>query len=410
MTNIQNEVFYIGNISDFVVEFLIRSGEDELFPNLLLNSYGLEDLSDEGAEVLFTIIINTIEYFMKRTLRVEIQESWNQKIYQLRTEENKEVLMEDFEKGQLGVFIYLLYLKRLFNDNKDVCVIISEIAPLIKQVKNLEQDIGTLSKEDYVQKNPTYANDYDELYNLFREQPVSLFRFYLLYAILAQTGPYIQVFRDEGTKGEIKTRISKSFLTLLNRCDAAGSRYTISFVVTRNYGQGHANLVIIDRELKTIERYEPNGYIAVPSLGATGAGIFGDLSEKTDDVLEQLARKKGFSYLPPSYFCPKYGAQQIESHFQNTMGLCVSWSILYGIERVTSGLDRDDLARNFLDILLERHNLYGATVQERAELVESLIMNKIHSIFEQMDDVYVEISQALGVKVKYEQGKLVYFS
>ena len=95
-------------------------------------------------------------------------------------------IMEDFEKNQLGIFLYLLYLRNLFQDNPDVCVIISDLGPLINQVQRIEQEIGTMSKEEFIAKHPKYEEEYDELHQIYTEEPISLFRFYTLYFILSQ--------------------------------------------------------------------------------------------------------------------------------------------------------------------------------------------------------------------------------
>ncbi len=410
MTEIDNQIYYIGNISELLIKFLIRSGDEEIFPNLIMNSYGLEDPSDEAATTLFDIIVDTIEYHLKRELLINIDEQWDQRTYQLRISEKKITLMKNFEKNQLGIFLYLLYLRDLFKDNDDVCVIISDLSPLIKQVQRIEQELGTISKKEFIEKHQNYATDYDEIFDSYSNEPISLFRFYLLYLILTYSGPYLQVYRNEQTDPTVETRVSRSFSTLMNRCQKSGARYTVSFLIMKDYDEAHANIIIIDHDIKTIERYEPNGFLGQPTLGSTGRGIFQDIADKADDSLDQLAKKLGYKYHPPAYFCPKLGVQQIEKYFLGSIGYCVTWSILYGIERLESGLHREDITNNFLDILVKRYGLEGLTEEDKAKSLEQLIIQKIQSIFEDMDEIYTELSDALGIKIRYEQGKLVYFS
>lgn len=411
MVDVDNEVYYVGDISDLLIELLIRSGNDEVFPNLLINSYGLANIKDEGSEELLDIIVSTIEYHVKQPLITKINETWNSKTYQIYVVKKAYVLVENFDRNRLGIFLYLMYMRDLFKENKEVCVIISDLAPLIKRCMVLEQELGMMDREAFLLRNSKYKEDYESLYELYKKKSIAYFRFVLLNLLLADSGPYLQVIRDEQTNDLVEVRNSRSFEILMNRCEQSGARYTVSFLIMSDYKKAHANIVIIDRKMKTIERYEPNGYLSDRvSLGRTRRNLLGDISEKADDVLHELSRKLGYKYEPPMYFCPKYGIQQIELHFEKTVGYCVTWSILYGIERLQSGLPKEQIAANFIDILVDRYALEGITEKEKAKSIEALLAAKVAAIFADMDLIYTELSTALGVKVKYEQGKLVYFS
>lgn len=411
MVDVDNEVYYFGDPSDLLIELLIRTGNDEVFPNLLINSYGLANIKDEGCEELFDIIVGTIEYHLKQPLSTKVVEAWDSKTYQIYIVKKAHLLIENFDKNRLGIFLYLLYMRDLFKGNKEVCVIISDLEPLIKRSIVLEQELGTMDREAFLSRNDKYKESYDLLYELYKTKSIAYFCFVLLNILLTDSGPYLQIIRDTRTNNAIEIRNSRSFEILMNRCEQSGARYTVSFLIMADYNQAHANIVIIDRKMKTIERYEPNGYLSDRvSLSRARQHLFGDISERADDVLHALSRKLGYKYEPPMYFCPKYGVQQIELHFEKTVGYCVTWSILYGIERLQSGLPKEEIAANFIDILVNRYSLEGTTEKEKAKSVESLLILKVAAIFQDMDHIYTELSTALGVKVKYEQGKLVYFS
>lgn len=409
MVKIDNVLYYLGEVTDFSIELLIRSGDEEVFPNLLINSYDLPNLSNEGTEELFGIIVSTIEYHLNSKIITDIDEKWNTKIYRLTTKSTM-VLVEDFDKNRLGIFLYLLYLRDLFQNNPEVCVVISDIAPLIKKQQQIEKDLGNVDRAAFITMYPHYKDRYDNLRTIYTTESTVLFRFVILSLLLVDSGPYLQVVRDADSANYATLRNSRSFEILMNRCENSGRRFTISFLIMSDYGNAHANIIIVDRKEKTIERYEPNGYVdARVSFGRARRDLFGDIAEKADDYLHSLAREKGYKFSPPSYFCPRSGAQQIELDFEGGAGYCVTWSLLYGIERIESGLSKEDIATNFIDILIKRYALGGATNKEKAVSIEQLLVMKVAAIFDSMDAIYKELSTALGVKVKYEQGKLVYF-
>lgn len=405
MVIIDNSVFYVGDLFELRIQLLIRSGEEEIFPNLLLQSYGLDKMDNASTEILFSIIVSNIENSLERDVKFVTKEEWNDKIYEITLIEQVEPLVDEFEKSHLGVFLYLLYLRDLFKDNKDVCVVVSELTPLIKQVERLEKDIGTLTKDEFIKKNPLYEEYYKNMYKAYTKTSVTVFRFISLYNTLTVSGPFVSITRNKDT---INTNLSKAFNVLLSRCGATNSRFTVSIVIMNDRGTAHANMLIIDHKNKTVERYEPNGYIDI-SLGAPNMSLLGDIADATDDTLSDLARKLGYKYEPPAYFCPKKGVQQIEQYFKGDIGYCVTWSILYGIERLTSSLPKEVITSNFLNILVDKYKLQGVTLKEKALALEQLMSDKVNTIFEGMEDVYKELSAALGINVKYEQGKLVYF-
>lgn len=78
----------------------------------------------------------------------------------------------------------------------------------------------------------------------------------------------------------------------------------------------HANIVIIDIHNKTIERFEPHGYIPI--------------SNKIDKLFEKdMLTKLGltnYKYIPPTDISPKIGIQAKADAYQ---GMCVTISMMY---------------------------------------------------------------------------------
>lgn len=85
-------------------------------------------------------------------------------------------------------------------------------------------------------------------------------------------------------------------------------------------GGSHANAILIDKTLKTAERFEPHGSRAYD--------IFRDFRyELLDELLEDYFNQNGIQYLKPAYFCPYIGPQKFES--SRTSGYCAAWSLWY---------------------------------------------------------------------------------
>lgn len=96
----------------------------------------------------------------------------------------------------------------------------------------------------------------------------------------------------------------------------------------------HRNYLIIDKKLKTLERFEPNG-MNEDNILAKVYGI-----KELDETLAQSCKEHGYKYIPPQDFCPRIGPQLLE-HYQNEAGersdlggFCTFWSIWYADRRL----------------------------------------------------------------------------
>lgn len=128
-----------------------------------------------------------------------------------------------------------------------------------------------------------------------------------------------------------------------------------------NYG-GHINMILIDNQEKTIERFEPNKHSVEKHYGTS---IF----IKLDNQIKKLF--PSYKYYPPSSFAPfKLLFQDIErsnlrhgimtpEQKNDTLGYCGVWSIWYAEMRLKNpNLDRKKLLQKSLEILLKyEHSL-----------------------------------------------------
>jgi hypothetical protein len=117
----------------------------------------------------------------------------------------------------------------------------------------------------------------------------------------------------------------------------------------------HHNYIVIDRELRTFERFEPNGTVTRQITFATLMQ-----EEALDEVLAQSARAHRFKYISPLDFCPLKGPQRVEVDQKAvprkgdlTKGFCTYWSIWYADRRLRHP---DIPPKKLLAILMDEFN------------------------------------------------------
>ena len=97
----------------------------------------------------------------------------------------------------------------------------------------------------------------------------------------------------------------------------------------------HANIIIIDKQYKTVERFEPNGSDVPPNFNYN--------ANLLDNILQMYFRSffPTFIYLKPSDFLPKIGFQSLENvDYYKTKklgdpgGFCAVWCLWYANNRI----------------------------------------------------------------------------
>ena len=117
-----------------------------------------------------------------------------------------------------------------------------------------------------------------------------------------------------------------SFESRLNQCIESKKRYIIFFIQLKLVDGRHANMMIIDTQKRTAERFEPQG-------------IEHDFYDQPvlDDRLAKYFSKMGYKYIGPQYFCPKGVQDIIEGETMDEYqfsGFCKTWSFLYALFRL----------------------------------------------------------------------------
>jgi hypothetical protein len=132
----------------------------------------------------------------------------------------------------------------------------------------------------------------------------------------------------------------------LRKCLDSGKRFIVMFLSIILENSGHANMIIIDKQKGTMERYEPQGL---------DHGFYD--SKQVDQEIKKVAKKYNLSYLGPDDFCIT-GLQDIME--QDTMdiyyfeGFCKTWSFMYALLRLMVGdeMDTQDFNENLHDIMV----------------------------------------------------------
>lgn len=110
---------------------------------------------------------------------------------------------------------------------------------------------------------------------------------------------------------------------LLDRLD-----YTNKFNITMMHitvgGRNHANALIVNTEDKTLERFEPHGWIT---------GLYD--WDQIEAECTKLANTTDLKYIPAKLFHNKYGPQYYDVKTMGfTRGYCFVWSLVYLAMRV----------------------------------------------------------------------------
>ena len=378
-------------------------------------SYDYWNITDELKKELYDYIRDTIEDNLGYVVYHGFSESDGNKYLHIYTEDNV-VLINDFEKKSLGRFLYLLYLLDYYRNLKGaqkVCVVTTELKPLINKTKEIMERLGTLSRSEFIKLYPKYEDFYDDIYFDFKTKTRESFIINLMSIILTLSSSSIRGNYDKKTN-TLKMEYHKPFETIFEQClsqrhvTVDNQVYNIdsNFVITLlgyNMGnnQGHANILIIDKLNKTVERFEPNG---THSLNRDD--MFSQVSNMMDIVLEEYFKKYNLKYIKPIDLCPKIGIQAMESFFKDSVGYCVTWSILYAQERVFFSTGPGDVAKNLIDIIdkkyqisspLDTNHIFGIKL-------ERWLNHKIDEIFNLLNYIYDTISKEFNIKkIRYQR-------
>ena len=306
------------------------------------------------------------------------------KVYKMRSDNDNKILLgrafstsefHKLRKALTKVPEALEYFENLYNLKETTTLPSPDKRKLVKAVKSVEKkykkggkkfvfdlwedDInvrGLWSQRDQITKNYKYY------FNLYLESKYSdivcfprdkrKFKF-----VIGQKG----VTNDS----DVLDRIHD----LLLDCDET-KRFICIVISLRNKvtKSGHANALIIDRSLRTVELFEPHG--------DKNRGRY--KQRDLEDVyysLEEYFNDQEYEFLYPEEVCPSYGPQSLEAgslKMKNEDGYCEAWSLWYIEMRLKyPDIPRDALLPSILDIFANDGKIALGVIRNYAEVLAS---------------------------------------
>lgn len=416
-----DDIYFNGNdlyvvdkskLSSLVIVVPSRRGNELLFPTTFLASHSLKP-TKQLYQVLKYIGDVVVELFNinvgRDVIKYKVQDTFDRSDLVLYVSPETEITAQ-FERTRLGMFVYLLYLRDVMEGNPRACVIISQLKPLFDRARAIENALLTIDSRTFAIEYPSMADNYGKLISNFQEYSLPEFRYGLLSDIIDQSGPFITL---DGVTGDL--HVSGTFTKLLERCESRpATKLSVSFLIMKSPQIGaHANLIILDRDERTLERFEPNGSLENITLDdgdiSPESVAFKRLSDLADRALTRYANSIRYKYISPLNFCPNIGVQSLENFFSTqSTGFCVSWSIIYGEERLTSKVSRSYIANNMIEDIITKYNLRGTSRETTVANIERWLRSRIDTIFTRMTPYYTVLSDYFGVSLVYKDNRLIY--
>jgi hypothetical protein len=149
-----------------------------------------------------------------------------------------------------------------------------------------------------------------------------------------KTHEYLDFMNIEITWAYNKIFFPQLFFTQISKALKTKKRFIIIPVGIILESGGHANYLIIDKEKKEIERFEPNGYSNPYGFNYNQETLDNILKLKFDDYISDL------KYIKPKDYLPKIGFQNIDGgemykKIADPLGFCAIWTTWYVDIRLT---------------------------------------------------------------------------
>ena len=192
------------------------------------------------------------------------------------------------------------------------------------------------------------------------------------------------------------------FLSFLSSKD----RYFIIPIGIELSQGSHANILIYDKELSLLERFEPDG--------SNTPNDFNYFPDELDTYIYQYFIKLDtkFSYISPKEGSPRISFQRYESlesqtRISDPRGYCGAWCSWYAYQRINSGLSMKKLIPKLLQKIRGNNLLFKQVIRNYANLMSS-IRDKIFKESKlELEDWFSSVSNDILIELSMNIKKLI---
>jgi hypothetical protein len=181
--------------------------------------------------------------------------------------------------------------------------------------------------------------------------------------------------------------IPEDLVKELKKCKNKRFIYIYFDIVWEQRIGGHANMIIIDTDNKTIERYEPHGQ----SLSFDKKRIILKKidSKFSNKLLDYIGLKK-YTYISPIDISPKLGVQ-VKADAYN--GMCVTYSLMYLQLRIMNpDIDQQIIIKYLLK--KSRNEIYDIILRY-AKYIEDKLKENSNKIIDHNNELYTKTFQKI---------------
>jgi hypothetical protein len=164
---------------------------------------------------------------------------------------------------------------------------------------------------------------------------------------------YTQLFNapilDGANKDPTSFHIHPKFKEYIGTCKERYLATALGLATSKasdlHYIGGHANVLIFDTLLKTVDRYDPHGFFCYDGY----CPAFDQ--DKVDAIIKKEIKKilPEYNFINFSVACPNLGVQLKAERFDRG-GYCVTWSLMFTVLRILNpGKPPEMIARKMLE-------------------------------------------------------------
>jgi hypothetical protein len=345
-----------------------------------------------------------------------------------KSQEN--VLLTSIEKKAIGDYFYMNYLEKT---TQNICFIAPNLDDAIDAIRlvYLIQKEGIEFQTNWGKMDPFIKNT--KLYSLYQKTFSWIAENYDVFVEaleINEKGPKIPSNNNERiiflinyllernrTRIDVINKYKMTFpdIDQLKKClKQKDKRYIVFFLKFILKAGGHANMIIIDKENKMVERFEP--------LGLNHRHY----NEKiVNEILTNLFQKMGYEYIGPVNLCP-LGVQtdvdkMVIKQYHYT-GFCQTWSFLYALFRLTYGdeIDPKTLSEKMLEYtktIAQEYiqEQYGKTLEESEnqelesrKMITEFFYDFIPEILDYGKEEIEKINKTFGTNLELDGRSIIY--